>query len=494
MLKRITVFTISIIFLFSVVVGRLGYVIFSGNYEVSSTQNSYTADIDKIYETVYDRYFNRITNKTESLVAVIRPTEKCLTELNKLFSYKEREEIIEELKQGYPVVREIDHYVSCKSIKILETTNRHSEDMLAKNLVASCENLKPDVVGSRAINFSVDAIGRLLDGDEGTLLDDNYDTKRGIALTIDNRIQRIIEDAAKDMKSGAVVVLDTDTNEVLASFSTPNDYLNRAFSSYCVGSVYKLVVSACAIENGINETYECVGEVTVGDTTFKCQKEKKHGVQTIKEALANSCNCYFIELALKLGADKITKMSKAMGFGELSQFYDGWEVQNGNFPNSDDLQSKGQLALLGFGQGKLTDSPLHFASVVSAIANGGIYNSPKVVLGDIDDNGNLDKADGSKSNRVMSEKTAKILREYMRYVVTNGSGRSADFNNQSAGKTSTAQSGRMAGDREILYTWFAGFYPYDHPKYSIVIMTEGGTSGATDCGPIFRTIVENIAE
>ena len=482
------------LFLFSIVAERIGYIVFSGNFVVSSTHNSYTVDIDKVYETVYDRNFNRITNKTENLVAVIRPTEKCLTEMNKLFSYKEREEIMEELKQGYPVVREIDHYVSCKYIKIFETINQHSDDLLAKNLVASCESLKPDAVGSRAINFSVDAIGRLLDGDEGTIIDDNYNTKKGIALTVDHKIQKIVEDAGKDMISGAVVVLDAETSEVLASYSTPNDYLNRAFSSYCVGSVYKLVVAACALENGIDETYECKGEITVGDTTFSCQKDKKHGSQTIKEALANSCNCYFIELALKLGADKITDISKKLGFGELNSLYENWDVRNGNFPNADDLQSKGQLALLGFGQGKLTDSPLHFSSVIASIANGGIYKMPQVVLGDVDDNGNLSETKKNESHRAISEKTAKTLREYMRYVVTDGSGRSADYNNQTAGKTSTAQSGRMDGDREILYTWFAGFYPYDNPKYSIVVMTEDGTSGATDCGPIFRTIVENIDE
>ncbi|MDE6111711.1 MAG: hypothetical protein K2F65_07330, partial [Eubacterium sp.] len=239
MKKRMIIFAVVMIFLFSVVAERLGYVVFSGNYVVSSTHNSYTVDIDKVYETVYDRNLSRITNKTENLVAVIRPTEKCLTEMNKLFSYKEREEIMEELKQGYPVVKEIDNYVSCKYIKIFETINRHSNDMLAKNLVSSCENLKSDVVGIRKMNFSVDAIGRLLDGDEGVIIDDNYDTRKGIALTIDSKIQKIVEDAGSKMKSGAIVVLDTDTSEVLASYSTPNDYLNRAFSSYCVGSVYK---------------------------------------------------------------------------------------------------------------------------------------------------------------------------------------------------------------------------------------------------------------
>lgn len=492
MKKRMIIFSVAILFLFSAVAERIGYVVFSGNYKVSSTHNSYTVNIDKIYETVYDRNLERITNKTENLVAVIRPTEKCLTEMNKLFTYKEREEIMEELKQGYPVVKEINNYVSCKYIKILETTNRHPDGMPARNLVSSCENLKPDAVGSRAINFSVDAIGRLLDGDEGVLIDDNYNTKKGISLTLDNRIQKITEDAGRDMKSGAIVVLDVDTSEVLASYSTPNDYLNRAFSSYCVGSVYKLVVAACALENNMNETYECKGKVTVGDTTFTCQKDKKHGVQTVKEALANSCNCYFVELALKLGSEKISEMSKKLGFGEINSLYDGWDVRNGNFPDSDDLQSKGQLALLGFGQGKLTDSPLHFSSVIAAIANGGLYRMPKVVFGDVDDNGSLTQIKDNETHRVMSEDTAKTIREYMRYVVTDGSGRSADCNNQTAGKTSTAQSGRMEGNREILYTWFAGFYPYDNPRYAIAVMTEDGTSGASDCGPIFRTIVENI--
>lgn len=80
----------------------------------------------------------------------------------------------------------------------------------------------------------------------------------------------------------------------------------------------------------------------------------------------------------------------------------------------------------------------------------------------------------------------------MRYVVTNGTGASADWNNASAGKTSTAQSGRYQDGREILNTWFAGFYPYDDPKYAIVVMTEDGESGSGDCCPIFRTIVENL--
>lgn len=493
MKKRLVVFSVLMCFLFTASAGRIGFVIFSGDYQVSSGHNSYTVDIDKIYETVYDRNLSRITNKTSSLIAVIRPTEKCITELNKLFSYKEREEIVEELKQGYPVVREIDSYVSCKYIKIFETISRHSDNMIASHVVSSCERLKPDVAGSKSINFSVDAVGRLLDGDDGTIFEENYNTKKGIMLTIDSQIQKAAEKAAENIESGAVIVLDTETSEVLAAYSKPNDYLNKAFSSYCVGSVYKLVVSACALENGINDSYVCEGKVTIGDTTFACQRDTKHGMQTMKEALANSCNCYFIDLALKLGADKIIETSKRFGFGENNELYDGWSVVNGNFPDADFLKSKGQLALLGFGQGSLTDSPLHFSSVVAAIANKGIYKAPQVIKGDVADDGKVTERNGAFSQRAISEETAETLCEYMRYVVTDGSGRRADYNDESAGKTSTAQSGIMNGDKEIFYTWFAGFYPYSNPKYSIVVMTEDGVSGAVDGGPVFRTIVENIS-
>lgn len=493
MKKRILVFSVLLCFAFSAVIGRIGFIMFSGNFEVSTTQNSYTIDIDNIYETVYDRNLSRITNRSKNLVAVIRPTEKCLTELNKVFSYKEREEIINELKQGYPVVRKIDNYVSCKYIQIYEINERYADDLITKHLVSSCSRLKPDIVGSKSVNFSVDAIGRLLDGDEGTVIENNYNTKKGIALTIDSTIQKEVEKAAENMKSGAVVVLDTKTSEVLASYSTDNDYINRALSSYCVGSVYKLVVAACAIENGIDEVYECKGDITIGDTTFACQGNTKHGKQTMKEALANSCNCYFIDVALKLGAEKLIEISDKFGFGKQNELYDEWSVFNGNFPDAEFLESKGQLALLGFGQGSLTDSPLHFSSVVAAIANDGVYKEAQIIAGDVSDDGSLVKKPNNVSSRAISVQTAKTLREYMRYVVSNGSGRRADYNNESAGKTSTAQSGIIKDGKEIFYTWFAGFYPYSNPKYAIVVMTEDGKSGAVDGGPIFRTIVENIS-
>ena len=490
--KRFVSLSLVMCILFSGIAGRLGYIIFSGRYAVSSSYNSYTITVDRIFPTIYDRNLQRLTNKTSGLAAVIRPNEKCFSELGLVFDREERISVVEELKQGYPVVRSIDKYPDCKYIKIFETKIRHNSDQLAKHLVTSCESLYPNAVGSRSVNFAVDAIGRLLEGDDGTVIENNYNTEYGCALTIDSDIQRCVERAAKDMKSGAVVVLDIKSSEALAVFSTPNDYFNRALSEYTVGSVFKLIISACALENGINPFYICTGEITVGDTTFSCQNKKIHGLQTMKNALANSCNCYFINLALMLGAEEIYKTAQSFGFGAEIRLADEWTLSNGNFPDLDSLQSKGELALIGFGQGSLTTTPLHFASIVAAIANGGNYTSPSLLFGEIDDYGFLTEFERNTSARIISEETAEKLREYMRYVVTNGTGALAEYNANSAGKTSTAQSGRYIDGREVLNTWFAGFYPYDDPKYAIVVTTEDGVSGSADCCPIFRTIVEKL--
>ena len=492
MKKRVLTLLVTICFAFSLVAGRLGYIMFSGRFAVSSTYNSYTLTIDRLYPTMYDRNLKRLTNKNNGLTAVIRPNEKCLSELHLLFNSYETQEIIDELSQGYPLIKSIENYNTCKYIKIFEKRVRRDEFTLARHLLTDCEKLYPDYIGTKTINFTVDAIGRLLDGDEGTVYENNYSSKFGAVLTIDTRIQEIVESAADSMEKGAVVVLDIDNGEVLASHSKPNDYLNRAFNPYAVGSVFKLVVSACALENNINPKYECKGQITVGDTVFSCQNKRAHGIQTIKEALANSCNCYFVDLALSLGYDKVFDTAKLFGFGERTSLAEEWNVSNGTFPEKSELRSKGQLSLIGFGQGKLTATPLHFASVVAAIANGGYYNSPKVFIGELDDNGDLTEFSRNEPKQIISSKTAEKLREYMRYVVTNGTGAAAEYHKNSAGKTSTAQSGVYVDGKEILNTWFAGFYPYTSPKYAIVVMVEDGTSGSADCCPIFRTIVENL--
>ena len=84
------------------------------------------------------------------------------------------------------------------------------------------------------------------------------------------------------------------------------------------------------------------------------------------------------------------------------------------------------------------------------------------------------------------------MQSYMKNVVDFGTGVNARYKSKTAGKTATAQSGVYIDGKEQLNTWFVGFYPYVNPKYSIVVMCEGGKSGSEDCCPIFRTIVEKL--
>lgn len=469
-------------FIFTAVIGRCAYIALATTYKVSDSYNSYTLNIGTLYTNFYDRQGIKINNNSKALVAVIRPNEKCLQELDKLFSKEEIADITSELSKGYPVIREVSKRADTQYIKIFERIT--DSDTCAKHLLqkeyGGLEQYASEKIGSLSVNFSVDALGRLLAGDSGTVVNDNYDSGDGIVISLDTKIQKIAEEASESLPKGAVVVMEPETSRILASVSKGDDYINRALSPYSVGSVFKLIVCACALENNVQPLYSCTGSITVADTRFNCQNKRSHGLQNMKQALANSCNCYFVSLALKLGGDKIAQTAEKFGFGKSYELYPGWTASSGSFPDKTDLNSLGQLALTGFGQGKLTDSPIHFAAAVSCIANGGNYTSPI-----------LDIAETEKNN-IISSKTAVKLREYMKYVVSNGTGANAYYNGKTAGKTATAQSGIYANGKEVLNTWFAGFYPYNNPKYTIVVMREDGISGSGDCCPIFRRIVEKL--
>lgn len=470
--------------LFTGIVGRCAYIALGSAYQISDSYNSYTLNIGRLYTNIYDRAGRKINNNDKSFVAVIRPNEKCLNELDKLFNKNEVAEITDELSQGYPVIREINKKINTKYIKIFEKINDYN--IIAPHLLnkenGGLEQYVSEEIGSLSVNFSVDAVGRLLTGDDGTVVNDNYDSNDGVVISLDSEVQKIAEEAARSIPKGSVVILDTETAQMLASVSRGDDYINRSLSPYAVGSVFKIVVCACALENHITPVYTCTSKIKVNDTEFHCQKNHAHGFQNMKQALANSCNCYFVNLALKLGPDKIFETAEKFGFGKAFELYDKWTVKAGTFADESELNSLGQLALIGFGQGLLTDSPIHFASVISCIANGGNYSFPTLDIKEISE------------NNVISESTAETLREYMKYVVSDGTGKNAEYNGKTAGKTATAQSGIYYNGIEVLNTWFAGFYPYHNPKYTIVVMRENGESGAEDCCPVFRDIVEKLDE
>ncbi len=497
MKKRIISLTLVISVLFLGLSGRIGQIIFSKNYTVSSGYNSYSVTIDRKYTNMYYRDMKPATNNKYQYIAIIKPNSKSILEAKKILPKEDYDNVLNELEKGYPVAVTLDNKpaVNLNHIKI---HSAYKSDNKCYQLFSPASNglLKyaSEQIGEKKILYTVDAKGRLLEGDYGRYVEDNYASLKGYRLSIDSELQDLAVQASEGMENGVVIIMNISDSSILACVNRPFDNYNiKALSKYSVGSVFKLVISACALENDVDLEYNCTGSIAVGDTTFSCQSNHIHKNQNIRSALANSCNCYFVNLALTLGADKITKTAREMGFFANTKLFKGWEVSNSVFPSEEVLSSKGQLALLGFGQGMLLATPLQIASSLCTIGSYGNYRAPQLVLSSVESNGVSKSIKTSSPKKVLSDSTCKKLISYMRYVVTNGTGRNAEDSRQkAAGKTATAQTGQFLYGNELMNTWFAGVYPYDEPKYSIVIMTEKGNSGAEDCCPIFRTIVENL--
>ena len=493
MTKRLICFGISIILIITSCVGRIAYIMFSNSYKASDSRNSYTLVLDNNDVNLYYRNMKRITNSVTKKVAVIRPNKNDISECYKIFNGDELNGILEELKYGKPVVKTVENDFVAKSIQsyFIRVNDNNCNQLISKSSSGLLKHIKSDNA-SLKLRFKVDANGRLLSGDKGELINEKYYTAKGLKLTIDSDIQNIAIDSCESLKSGCVVICDVKTGELLACVTKPDDsFLFKPAKQYSVGSVFKIDTALSALENGIDITYNCKGHIKVGDTDFSCQNEKAHGKQNLKEALANSCNCYFVKLSQKLSAGKIIETAKKLGFNSTTELYNGWNIKNGSLPDNSIYNSKGRTALLAFGQGELTATPLQIASLICTVADNGVKKNIKLVLGEVNEDLSITDTD-TKRTQCVNSKYCKTLSAYLRYAVQHGTGNNADYNNKSAGKTATAQTGQYKNGRELLNTWFAGFYPYNNPKYAIVVMCEEGTSGSENCCPVFRTIVEKL--
>lgn len=168
--------------------------------------------------------------------------------------------------------------------------------------------------------------------------------------------------------------------------------INRALMPYCVGSSFKLAVAAAALEQGIPPSFsvDCVGGTTVAGRIFYCHNHAGHRQTNLRRAIEQSCNPYFIKLGQKAGAQALLGMAQALGFGQETVLAEGITARQGTLPSLEELSSPHELANFSFGQGKLTATPVQVAAMVSAVANGGLAVSPKLVLGSTTDGSTLE--------------------------------------------------------------------------------------------------------
>ncbi len=392
----------------------------------------------------------------------------------------------------------------------------NSEGVGVCGIEKAFDRILAEANGSLTVSYDANAQGRALAGDGLEITDDNYDSPAGVVLTIDKNIQIITEDAMNnsDIACGAVVVMNTETFEIEGIYSNPAysqtdvasslsdpclPFLNRAFSSYPVGSVFKPVVAAAAFQNGVSfsETVECNGFVEIDTNIFRCFNRNSHGRVDINLAIEKSCNCYFIETGIKAGAKNLIETAELFGFGKETSFCSTLVSVSGNLPAHQSITSDSQLANLCFGQGELLATPVQLAAAYSVLANGGIYKTPSLLKTLINDKGEVYAYYKTEdSHKVINKDIAEIINTCLYNNMLNGTGvNGAPSNTTSAGKTATAQTGRYdENGNEELCTWFAGFFPYEKPIYAVVVLNEKGSIASSDCAPVFKVIAEGITE
>lgn len=410
--------------------------------------------------------------------------------------------------------------VSWKKLKAknvsLDTLNAYRQDDLigVKGIEAIYEDYLRSTVPSYYLQATTDAQGKPLLGlgFKKVLNQDKTINRNNVVLTIDKRIQKVLENVMdKHVLKGAAVILEISSGEILALASRPNfnqneidkylnsnaqtDFLNRALLHYFPGSVFKVLIAAAALEENLvepDEKFVCKGQFKFDSgVAIPCWSREGHGTLTFEEALAHSCNPVFIEVGLRLGLDKIIKYANCFKLNQ--DLLVGYPLEN--YPSINiEKNSPAALGNAVLGQKGVKLSPLQVASLYATIANDGIFYEPSVVK-HVNNNEKIIMSFPLKQGeQIISRKTAKKIKKLLNLATLTGTATNAWVEKWgSAGKTSTAQTGEQAGTgKEKNNVWFAGFTPLDNPKFTAVIMIEDGTSGGKDAAPVFREIMEEL--
>jgi len=349
---------------------------------------------------------------------------------------------------------------------------------------------------------------------------------RDITLSLDINVQEEAKEGLEG-RTGAVVVLDPDTGEVIAMASAPSfdpnlfargisyrewkrliddperPLLNRAIqSTYPPGSTFKIISALSALEEGIiNEETEffCKGFIEMGGRRFRCWKRGGHGRVDLYRAITESCDVYFYEVGKMIGIDRLAEYARMYGLGEPTGIeLDGERI--GVVPSTDwklkNLHERwygGETLNTVIGQGYLSATPLQMARLIAAAVNGGrllkvhlLKYPPQPV----------------EVERVIeiAHENESFLRKALIGVVeeAHGTGRKAYSGVvRIGGKTGTTQVVRRREDKRITgekrykdHAWFVAFAPEDEPDVAVSVFVEHGGQGSIAAAPIAKRVIE----
>lgn len=498
----------------------------SGLAETANRQSSYRLSVAKTRGTIYDTNLQPLTGRETEYIAAIRPLPESAAALADVLPRSRMEEVYTLLTKGNPFLLKVPGTVSAEGIDTFQVERRYAvENQIAANVIGYLDSSSTGVAGIEKVyqeylsedageilvSYRVDAVNRVLPGEEREIFDTYQKKNRGVVLTLDAEIQALAETAAKKhLKRGAVVVTEVPTGKIRAMVSVPDfsptdlgaalenpdsPLLNRALSAYNVGSVFKVVSAATALENGVSPdtVFECTGGINVGGGVFHCFNKKAHGKLDMQGAIAQSCNTYFVRLMQQVPNEDFLRISRELGFGQAISLAPGYGSAAGSLPELKDLLVPRALANFSFGQGTLLATPVQIAGMMNAVAAGGEYVAPTLIEGLVDENKEYThKAKDEKAVRVLSQSTSALLRQFMGASVSEGTGsRGKPLSGGAGVKTGTAQTGQIVDGNEVLQGWFAGFYPLDEPRYSIVVLAENAEGGGVGA-PVFQEIADGL--
>lgn len=345
---------------------------------------------------------------------------------------------------------------------------------------------------------------------------------KSLVTSIDLNLQSIIEKHIREFneehkngpnktglgsKNTAVIAMRPGTGEVLAMASYPNfdlnnprdlsglfseeqlknmseedkvKELNKLWRNFCVsdtyepGSTMKPFTIAAGLENGTlkgSETYVCPGYLDVGKWRIKCNKKDGHGTQTLKQAIANSCNVALMHVGAAIGPEEFSKYQHIFGFGEYTGIDLPGEASTDKLLFAPDKMGNADLATNAFGQ-NFNVTMLQLAAGFNSLINGGNYYEPHVVKQIRDADGNvIENKTPVLTKKTISEETSKLLRTYMESTVTEGTAKAAQVPGYAiGGKTGTAEKYPRNHGKNLISS--IGYAPQENPEIMLYVVID----------------------
>ena len=502
----------------------------SNDEETKAKKEKVAKAFSEIFELDYNETLEKV-NSTSNVQTIAKKVDK--DKIDKLKQWMETEKI-------------------STGINIDEDTKRvYPYNNLASNLIGFCGTDNTGIQGIEdswnsvlqgtpgKITTSTDAIQEEIPDSNQTYIP--AENGSDIVLTIDYYIQTVLEKYLKqaveenNADSGTVVAMAPSTGDILGMACYPDYNLNTPFepnteelkatwdtldsttqsdalynmwknnvvsSPYEPGSPYKLITAATALEENItsedvpNDFY-CNGSIEVADRKISCWTQAHKGAKTLRQALQVSCNPSLIQLGQRIGAETLYKYYQAFGFFDKTGI-DLPQEASSTYWKLEDVKDV-ELATMSFGQ-RFTITPIQLVSAVSAIANDGILMKPRIVKQIINpETGTTTDIEPVQVRQVISKSTSERMRNLMKSVVDDGSGRLAKVEGYSiGGKTGTSEPQAGREDEGYIASYVA-IAPTEKPEICLLIAVhnpnpnnEGSHQGGQVCGPVVSQMLSEI--